>query len=277
MMSKKVMGDIVKFLSGSKGLILDITGGCPELNPDFKYFAEKAQPYVKKIMVRSNLTILLEPGMEDMAGFYKKHKIHLICSLPCYTEENVTRQRGPGVFNKSIKALRILNDLGYGREKNLALDLVYNPGGAFLPGNQKNLEEDYKKVLGKQYGVAFNRLITVTNAPINRFEQYLKTNGDFDEYMALLMDNFNRDTAGSMMCRNLLNVSWDGRLYDCDFNQALDLTLRDRKGWVMKVESLNPRDLENKDIIFGNHCYCCTAGSGSSCTGALKDGREGHG
>ncbi|NQU94651.1 MAG: arsenosugar biosynthesis radical SAM protein ArsS [Candidatus Omnitrophica bacterium] len=269
-MSKEVMGDIVIFLSKKKDLILDVTGGCPELNPNFKYFIEKAKPHAKEIKVRSNLTVLLEPGMEGMAQFYKDQGVHLVCSMPCYTRENVDKQRGEGVFDKSIKALRILNELGYGKEENLVLDLVYNPGGAVLPGEQSGLERDYKKVLKEKYQVTFSYLLTITNAPIKRFEQYLKANGNFDKYMKLLMDNFNENVAGNIMCRKLLSVGWDGTLYDCDFNQALNLSLKDKSDKTIKVSDISPDELQEREIIFENHCYCCTAGAGSSCEGALK-------
>ena len=269
-MSKPVMDDITAFLAKKKRLILDITGGCPELNPNFKYFIEKIAPYAKKIMLRSNLTVLFEPQMEDLPEFYKRNKIKLICSMPCYTKENVEKQRGEGVFDKSIKALQVLNKLGYGKNSDLEIDLVYNPGGAFLPGNQEGLEKDYKRILDEKYGIVFNHLLTIANAPINRFEQYLKANGNFDEYMKLLIDNFNRDIAGNIMCRNLLSVGWDGIIYDCDFNQALGLALRDKQGKIMEIKDINPQDLEDKEIILENHCFCCTAGAGSSCAGALK-------
>jgi len=269
-MSKKIADDIVKFLSKRKGLILDITGGCPELNPNFKYLIEKSKAHAKNIMSRSNMTVFFEKGMEDLPEFYRKNKIKLICSMPCYTEENVNKQRGSGVFAKSVEALKTLNKLGYGKEADLQLNLVYNPGGAFLPGDQQGLEKDYKKILYEKYGIVFNHLLTMTNAPINRFEQYLKANGEYDEYMKLLVDNFNKDIASGIMCRNLLSVGWDGIVYDCDFNQALGLALRDRNGKIMEIGTLEPEELELKDIVFENHCYCCTAGAGSSCGGALK-------
>lgn len=269
-MPGRIMDDIVRFLSRKEGLTLDITGGCPELNPHFRYFVEKTKPYVKKIMVRSNLTILFEEGMEELPGFYKANRIKLICSMPCYTKENVDKQRGEGVFDKSIKALKFLNKLGFGKENDLQLDLVYNPGGAFLPAEQSSLEKDYKKMLYEQHGIGFHHLITITNAPINRFRQYLEANGNFDEYMKLLIDNFNRDVAGNVMCRNLLNVGWNGIVYDCDFNQALGLALRDEDGKIVEIGDLRPQDLAGKEIIFENHCFCCTAGAGSSCSGALK-------
>ncbi len=205
-----------------------------------------------------------------MPEFYRKNKIKLVCSMPCYTKENVEKQRGEGVFDKTIQALRIFNNLGYGKREDLELDLVYHPGGAFLPGDQGNLEKDYKKILSDQHGVTFNHLITITNAPINRFRQYLEANGDFDKYMNLLMENFNKAIVGNIMCRNLLSVGWDGIVYDCDFNQALGLALRDNDEKIMEIGTLQPKDLENKEIVFENHCYCCTAGAGSSCTGALN-------
>jgi radical SAM/Cys-rich protein len=270
LMSRRIMDDIAYFLKQSQGLTLDITGGCPELNPNFRYLIEKAGPHAGKIMVRSNLTVFFEPGMEDLAGFYARNKIKLVGSMPCYTKENVDKQRGEGVFDKSIRALKILNGFGYGSQEELVLDLVYNPGGAFLPGDQAELERDYKKVLSETYGVVFNRLITITNAPINRFAEYLKASGDFDAYMKLLIDNFNRDVVGNIMCRTLLSIGWDGILYDCDFNQALGLAMRDASGKIMEMASLRSADLEEKEILLQDHCYCCTAGAGSSCGGALK-------
>lgn len=267
-MFRRVMDDIIGFLSRTNGLVLDITGGCPELNMNFRYFIEKAKPFTKMILVRSNLTVLFEPGMGWLAEFYKKNKIKLVCSLPCYTKENVDKQRGIGVFDKSIQALKLLNAFGYGMEKSLEIDLVYNPGGAFLPGEQSVLEKDYRQNL-LQYGVAFNHLITITNAPINRFKRYLEANGNFDEYMKLLMDNFNCNVVADIMCRNLLSIGWDGILYDCDFNQALGLSMRDASGKIMEISGLQAADIEDKEIIFENHCYCCTAASGSSCRGAL--------
>lgn len=269
-MPKRIMDDMVRFISQKKGLILDITGGSPELNPNFKYLIEKSKPYAKQIMVRSNLTVFFEQGMEGLSEFYKSNKVKLICSMPCYTKDNVEKQRGEGVFDKSIEALKILNGLGYGKEKDLELDLVYNPGGAFLPGGQIGLEKDYKRVLSDKYGIVFNRLLTITNAPINRFEQYLKANGNFDAYMKLLIDNFNKDVAGCIMCRNLLSVGWNGIIYDCDFNQALGLALRDRDERIIEIGRISPQDLDGKEIIFENHCFCCTAGAGSSCSGTLN-------
>jgi len=272
-MSRSIMDEVIRFLSKKEGLVLDITGGCPELNPNFKYFLEKASSVAGRIIIRNNLTIFFEKGMEDLPELYKKYAIKLICSLPCYTQNNVEKQRGEGAFVKSIAALKLLNALGYGKDKALELDLVYNPGGAFLPGDQVSLEADYKKILRQEHGIEFSHLLTITNVPINRFEQYLKLNGNFDEYMKLLMENFNRDIAGEIMCRNLLSVGWNGIIYDCDFNQALGLALRDENNKIMEISGLNPHELEEKEIIFENHCYCCTAGAGSSCGGALNKER----
>jgi radical SAM/Cys-rich protein len=269
-MSKRVMDDIVKFLSKKDGLILDITGGCPEFNPDFKYLIEKADKYVQKIIVRNNLTIFFEDGMEDLPLYYKENNIELICSMPCYTKENIEKQRGEGVCEKSIRGFKLLNELGYGEEDGLELNLVYNPGGPFLPTNEASLEEDYKRILYEQFGIVFNHLLTMTNVPIGRFEQFLKVNGNYDAYMKLLIDNFDKDNAQNIMCRNLLSVGWDGRIYDCDFNQALGLVMRNLKGDIMEIGSLKPEDLITKEIIFESHCFSCTAGAGSSCSGSLS-------
>jgi radical SAM/Cys-rich protein len=268
-MSTQIMDDIIKFLSKKRGLILDVTGGCPELNPNFRYLIEKAKPYVKQVMIRTNLTIMFENNMEYLPNFYKKNKVKLVCSMPCYTKKNVDSQRGNGVFDKSIKALKLLNTIGYGKVDSLQLDLVYNPGGAFLPADQRTLERDFKRNLKENFGIVFNHLLTITNAPINRFERYLKINGNFDEYMKLLIENFNKDIAKQIMCRSLLSVGWDGKIYDCDFNQALGLTIKDKFGKLIYINEIEPQDLEGKEIIFRNHCFCCTAGTGSSCHGAL--------
>jgi radical SAM/Cys-rich protein len=254
MMPPGIMDDIVNFLSENKGLSLDITGGCPELHPDFKGFIERAEAYTKKIIVRSNLTVVFEPGLAWLAEFYGSHKVKLVCSLPCYTQENVDKQRGRGVFEKSIRALKVLNALGYGKGKGLEIDLAYNPGGAFLPGEQGSLEKDYRHNLSR-YGVVFDHLITITNAPINRFKQFLAANGNFDGYMKLLIDNFNKEVVADIMCRNLLSVGPDGALYDCDFNQALGLSMRDRAGKIMELKAITLSDIEGKEIIFEDHCY----------------------
>lgn len=269
-MAHKTMDDILTFLSHNRDLLLDITGGSPEMNPNFDYLVRSARPLAKEIMVRSNLTVLFEPGKNYLADFFKENGVHLICSLPCYTRENVDRQRGKGVFDKSIKAIRILNGLGFGKEDRLQLDLAYNPGGPALPAPQDKLEMDYKRILRQEYEIVFNRLITITNSPINRFKDYLETNGEYKGYRRLLEENFNAGVLKDLMCRNLLSVGWDGRLFDCDFNLALGLSIRDDKGESLRIGAVNPKDLEGGKIIFDEHCFSCAAGSGSSCQGALN-------
>jgi len=268
-MKKEVMLDIIHFLSKNPGLILDVTGGCPELNPNFKFFIDKAKKFTAQIMIRSNLTIFLEEGMEWLSKYCKKNKICLLCSLPCYTEENVDQQRGKGVFRKSTDVLKLLNGLGYGVDDDLELNLVYNPGGAFLPSEQDRLEQDYKRRLSEEYNIVFNQLFTITNAPINRFKKYLEANGKLKAYQRLLEENFNPKTAENIMCRTLLSVDWQGIIYNCDFNQALGLPLRDEHGKLLEIKNLSSGDMKNREIIFDNHCHCCTAGFGSSCTGSL--------
>jgi radical SAM/Cys-rich protein len=219
-------------------------------------------------MVRTNLTVFFEPGLDWVPRWYRDHCALVIGSLPCYTQENVDKQRGPGVFHKSIKAIRLLNDLGYGRQENLELNLVYNPGGDFLPGPQQELEADYKKQL-RRYGICFNRLYTITNAPIGRFRQYLEANGRLEHYLRLLVENFNPTAAQNIMCRNLVSVDYTGILYNCDFNQALGLPVIDAAGNTVAIDQLEDVLSEGLEIITGEHCFCCTAGAGSSCTGSL--------
>ena len=270
MMTRPVIDAVLGLLGRyPKTFVLDVTGGCPELNPHFGYLIGKASARATEVLVRNNLTVFFEPGMRGLPGFYRGHGTHLICSLPCYTRENVDAQRGEGVFDKSIRALRLLNEQGFGREPRLQLDLAHNPGGAMLPADQRALEKDYKRVLFERHGVVFNRLITITNAPINRFKACLQENGELERYIGLLEGNFNAAAAPRVMCRNLLSVGCDGKLYDCDFNQALGLDLKDRFGSPAQIAALDPRDLEGGEITFGSHCYCCTAGAGSSCRGAL--------
>lgn len=268
-MSKEVVERILSFLSRDKIQTLDITGGAPELNPNFDYLVTSARPFVEDLIVRSNLTILFEKGKEYLPDFFKGNKVHLVCSMPCYREENVDRQRGAGVFEKSIRALKLLNATGFSRIKDLQLDLVYNPLGAYLPVPQGALEKDYKKVLNENYGIEFDRLLTITNVAIKKFKVYLESNNEYEKYSRILETNFNPDTLKTLMCRTFLSVGYDGRLYDCDFNLALGYALRDSKGNYLTINTLNARDLENKEIITDEHCLACTAGSGSSCQGAL--------
>ncbi len=263
-MSRNVMEKIIHFLKNQRRLILDITGGSPELNPNFKFFLESA--HVSRLMVRTNLTALLEEGMEWIPEWYKNHKVVVIASLPCYTEENVNKQRGNGVFKKSIGVLKRLNELEYGG--SLELNLVYNPGGDFLPGAQQELEKAYKEQLYENYGITFTNLFTITNAPLGRFKNYLIANGKLEQYMKLLTDNFNPQAAANIMCRTLISVDYRGHLYNCDFNQVLELPIRNRDGRIMTIDDIEAIR-KGDEIVMAEHCYCCTAGAGSSCTGAL--------
>ena len=267
LMSKEVMLKIIEFLRNHEGLILDITGGSPELNPNFRFLIENSYKLTSRLMVRTNLTILLENGMEWIPQWYKDHEVVLIASLPCYTEENTDAQRGNGVFEKSIKALHKLNKLGYG--SSIELNLVYNPGGAFLPGSQKELEKDYRDRLFEDYGIVFNKLFTITNAPLGRFKTYLASNGLSEEYIKLLAENFNQDAVENIMCRSLISVDWRGYLYNCDFNQMAGLPLYDEFGRVLTIDNIEEVIQNKYEITMADHCYCCTAGEGSSCTGAL--------
>ncbi len=247
---------------------VDLTGGAPEMNPHFRELIVAFQDQGAAIISRCNLTILMEPGFEGMAKWYADHKIRLVSSLPCYTRENVEQQRGKGVFGKSIDALLRLNDFGYAQDPDLPLDLVYNPGGAFLPPAQASLEQDYKTHLKEDFGIEFSRLLTITNLPIKRFEHYLKRSGQLESYLSLLVENFNPCTVSNLMCRQLISVDWQGNVYDCDFNQMLEMPL----GGVTrkKLWDLDVGELGGSPIAVGKHCYGCTAGAGSSCGGALN-------
>jgi len=269
LMGRPVMEKIIGFLRNHRGLCVDITGGCPELNPDFRFFISALCGLVSRLMVRTNLTVLLEPEQEWAPGWYSENKVALVASLPCYTESNVDKQRGDGVFQKSITALKMLNGLGYGSNEGLELNLVYNPGDGFLPGAQEGLEADYKRELKDKYGISFNQLFTITNAPIGRFRQYLEANGQLQRYLRLLVEKFNPDAADNIMCRRLVSVDYKGVLYNCDFNQALGLPIIDSNGTVATIEQLDEILSGEMKIITGEHCFCCTAGAGSSCTGAI--------
>ncbi len=274
-MAKKTINMIIEFLKKKKGLILDITGGAPEINPSFRYLVLKARPLAKEVIVRSNLTVLLEEGQEGTPEFYRKNRVRLVCSLPCYTEENVDKQRGSGVFGKSVTALKMLNIEGYGAGEDLKMELVYNPGGAFLPGAQKEIESEYKRILKEEHYIDFSNLITITNVPINRFKDSLDETNEHEKYMDLLRESFNEDVVINVMCRTLLSVGWDGALYDCDFNQALRMPITGPEGNTLHIWDVDPDYLAGLSIQFAEHCFCCTAGSGSSCQGALKEGGEG--
>ncbi|HEY2953588.1 MAG TPA: arsenosugar biosynthesis radical SAM (seleno)protein ArsS [Verrucomicrobiae bacterium] len=247
--------------------IVDITGGAPEISEFFRYFVETARASGAHVLDRNNLTIIEEKGYDYLPGYLAQHEVEVVASLPCYSAENVNKQRGHGVFDKSIAALRKLNAAGYGTR--LPLHLVYNPLGANLPGPQAELEADYKEALQREFGIVFNRLYTITNQPIARFAEDLRRQGKWDEYLELLVNNFNPATVQGLMCRTTLSVDYLGQLYDCDFNQMLGLSMRNGK--PLNLWDITPAYLENKAIETGIHCFACTAGAGSSCTGALKN------
>ena len=267
-MTRETVDRVVDWFARSEIPTIDLTGGAPEMIPDFRYFIEQVKTLrpSRRVIDRCNLTILLEPGYEGLAQFLARHKVEIIASMPCYTAENVNAQRGQGVFDSSIKALRVLNSLGYGSD--LPLHLVYNPVGAFLPGPQAELEADYKRELKKHFGIIFNNLYTITNLPIARFASYLRHNNKLEEYMQLLIDNFNPATVFGLMCRNTISVGWTGEVFDCDFNQMLNMNWRNGSG-PLHLWDLDPAAVENREILTGNHCFGCAAGAGSSCAGAL--------
>ena len=267
MMAPETIGEVLKFLKHEKPKTLDITGGAPELHAQFRELVTRARELGVHVIDRCNLTILEEPGQEDLADFLQRHEVEVIASLPCYTEELVDRQRGKGVYDRSIRALKRLNALGYGT--HLALNLVYNPQGPSLPPAQDKLEADYKRILGA-HGIVFNRLYTLANMPIQRFGWTLVSKGQFDGYMQLLHDAHRPENLETVMCRTLLSVDWHGYVYDCDFNQMLGLPLRTREQRRPKLAELIGRDLAGNPIAVRDHCYGCTAGQGSSCGGALS-------
>jgi radical SAM/Cys-rich protein len=248
---------------------IDITGGAPELNPHFKRLVSGARALQMRVLDRCNLTVLLENGQHDTVGFLAENEVSVIASLPCYTAENVNAQRGKGVFDKSIRALKLLNGVGYGRPgSSRELILVYNPGGNFLPAPQQDLEMDYRRELGGRFGVEFTSLYTIANMPIGRFERHLNSNGQFESYMDLLQNSFNPRTLPKLMCRSMISIGWDGRLYDCDFNQTLDLGVEGMAKTLWDIWSFD--DVLSAPIGVANHCYGCTAGAGSSCGGTLS-------
>ena len=267
-MSRETAEAIVRFLDLSGAGTLDITGGAPEMNPNFKYLVIEAKSRGMRVIDRCNLTVFYENGMSDLPDFLARHEVEIVASLPCYQEENVDKQRGRGTFNKSVEALKWLNNLGYGRKRNFILSLVYNPVGPHLPPAQEKLEEDYKQKLYADFGIVFNQLYTITNMPITRYAKYLKAFNQYEAYVELLINSFNPSTVEGLMCFNTLSVGWDGRLYDCDFNQMLGMQMRN--GRPLAISDIQPKDLKNWEILTGKHCFGCTAGAGSSCQGALK-------
>jgi radical SAM/Cys-rich protein len=268
-MARETIDRVIDWLAQTAISTVDLTGGAPEMIPDFRYFVERVATLepARKIINRCNLTILLEPGYEYLAQFFADHQVEIIASMPCYTPDNVNLQRGEGVFDKSIAALRLLNSLGYGIDPRLPLHLVYNPVGAFLPGPQPELEADYKRELKAHFEIVFNRLYTITNLPIARFASYLRHNNKLNDYMELLVGAFNPATIEGLMCRNTVSVGWRGEVYDCDFNQQLGMQWCN--GRPLFLWDIDPNKLDGREIMTGDHCFGCTAGAGSSCGGAL--------
>lgn len=268
-MTRKTMLQCLEVIKNTGAHTLDLTGGAPEMNPDFRWFVEEAKKIgVKDFIVRSNLTIIRSnKKYYDLPEFFKKHSIHVISSMPHWTKGKTDKQRGDGVFDKSISALKALNALGYGMpDSGLQLDLVYNPSGAFLPSNQASMEKDFKSALIDEFGIHFNNLFTITNLPISRFLDYLIASENYEDYMYALVEAYNPATVENVMCTNTLSVSWDGFLYDCDFNQMLNLPVNSK---VKHISEYNESLLEGRKIKISQHCYGCTAGAGSSCQGSV--------
>jgi radical SAM/Cys-rich protein len=270
-MARGTVEKMLAYLFASGAGILDLTGGAPELNAHFRHIVATARERGVEVVDRCNLTVLFEPGQEDLAAFLAAQRVRIVASLPCYTPELVDRQRGKGVYDASIRAILLLNGLGYGKDgSGLTLDLVYNPQGPSLPPPQAKLESDYKRILGEQFGIAFNRLYTIANMPIQRFGSMLISKGQFNAYMQLLREAHRDENLESVMCRSLVSVDWQGYLYDCDFNQMLGLPLRVAGKRRTHLSDVLGRNLEGNAIVVRDHCYGCTAGQGSSCGGALE-------
>lgn len=268
-MTSETMQQCIDVLKNNHQLqTVDITGGAPEMNPHFRWFVEEVSKLNRHIIVRCNLTIIVaNKKYHDLPQFYKKHRIEVVSSLPFYTQERTDRQRGGGVFDDSINALQMLNEVGYGKQDTgLLLNLVYNPAGAFLPPSQQALEREYKQALKQKFGIEFNNLYVITNMPISRYLDYLLNSGNYESYIEKLANAYNSAAAANVMCRNTISVGWDGWLYDCDFNQMLELKV---SGNTKHISHFNSNELNRRDIVIGQHCYGCTAGAGSSCGGAV--------
>jgi len=268
-MTKETMEQCLDVIKKTTAHTLDLTGGAPEMNPNFRWFVEEASKAgITDFIVRSNLTIIrANKKYYDLPEFFKKHSVHVVSSMPHWTRGKTDKQRGDGVFDKSVKALQELNAIGYGlKGSGLKLDLVYNPSGAFLPGNQQALENDFKKALKADFDIDFHQLFAITNLPISRFLDYLIASDNYEDYMHSLLDAYNPDAVKSVMCTNTISISWEGWLYDCDFNQMLNLKVASK---VKHISDYNEEALQDRDIIINQHCYGCTAGSGSSCQGVV--------
>ncbi len=270
-MTIETMEQCLEVIKNTSAHTLDLTGGAPEMNPNFRWFVEEASKAgIQDFIVRSNLTIIrANKKYYDLPEFFKQHNVHVVSSMPHWTRGKTDKQRGSGVFDQSIKALQELNAVGYGMpESNLKLDLVYNPSGAFLPGDQKSMEQDFKKALLEDFGIHFHELFSITNLPISRFLDYLIASDNYEDYMYQLVEAYNQAAVKNVMCRNTLSVSWDGFLYDCDFNQMLELKVASK---TQHISAYNESLLQNRNIIISQHCYGCTAGAGSSCQGAVTN------
>ncbi len=268
-MNEKTAEAVLQLLKRSNIKTLDLTGGAPEINPHFRGLVKEARALDIHVIDRCNLTVFFVEGQEDLPEFLRDNRVEVIASLPCYLKKNVDKQRGSGTFEESIRALLKLNDLGYGNsDTGLSLNFVYNPVGPHLPPSQEKLEKDYKERLFQDFGIVFNRLYTITNMAIKRYARYLKVFGQLENYEKLLLDSFNPSTLDGLMCRNTLSVSWDGKLYDCDFNQMLGMQMRNGKPLTIFDASLD--SLKNFHVLTADHCFGCTAGHGSSCQGALN-------
>lgn len=278
LMDRETVDTLLAFIDDQNIQTLDLTGGAPEMNPEFRYLVTEARKRNINVIDRCNLTILLEPGYEGLIDFLAENKVEVVASMPCYNEENVDKQRGKGVYDGSIDALQKLNAKGYGKHKSdLVLNLVYNPGGAFLPPPQVQLEQDYKRELFDRFDIEFNQLFTITNMPISRFGSVLLSKGEFYDYISLLKSAYSEDNLESVMCRNLISIDWQGYVYDCDFNQMLEMPLavpsnasKLRSSDKVHISDLLRQSLTGEKIVVANHCYGCTAGQGSSCGGSLE-------
>ncbi len=269
-MQRETIDACVKVLREHKIPTLDITGGAPEMIPDFRYFVTEARKTGAKIIVRHNLTIMFEDGHEDLAEFFAENECEVVCSLPYFMQQQTDAQRGEGVFDKSVEALKKLNAVGYGIDgSGLILNLVYNPVGAFLPPEQTAIEADFKRELKDRYDIVFNNLYTITNMPIARYLDWLRRSKNEHSYMKKLVNSFNSSTVEGLMCRNTLNVDWLGNLFDCDFNQMLEIPVSKKVGQT--IQDFSPEHFNNREIMTNSHCFGCTAGSGSSCGGTISE------